>query len=273
MNDYELTMNTVVDFKIKGSVKRATLVDIYNPAIHGDEDDFYAFVTAWLHTGQAHIVDMRTPEEQVADSIAEELLSVKKARTIQEDELERQTYKEKQYGTYGKVGFPAKTLMDAQDMHQVLLRNFSIKQEQLGVEMAEGKVIVTITDCPVKTYISVSRFFGVKQVTETVAGTVDKTAKGVVGATDIAINTVAVPITKTAVSSSVKVAKSIIGFTAKLGGIAIAEFSKGAKECATEIKNDAHIIEAKGEVTDGIHTIKRTLNSKAGYAMGGMIME
>lgn len=269
----ELTMDTVVDFKMKGSMERKALKDLYDEDIHGDHEDFFAFIQAWITAGRATIVDTRSREEKIADQIAEELMSVQRGKAIEQDRIERANYGSTNYGVYAKVGFPAKTLLDAQEMHQILMRNFNIKQNQLGVEMNGGNVIVTITDCPAKTYSSIERSFGLKRATEAVSGAVDKTAKGVINATDMTLNNIAVPVAKTAIGTTAKVAKSLFGFGAKLGGIAVGEITKATKQCVDEIKNDGYIAEAKGEVISGYHSIRRAVNSKAGSGFGGIIME
>ena len=139
--------------------------------------------------------------------------------------------------------------------------------------MKGNNILVTITNCPIKTYASIERMLGFKRVTEAVSGTVDKTAKTVVNATDMTINNIAVPVAKTAISTTTKVAKSIFGLGAKLGGIAIGEITKATKQCVNEIKNDSYIIEAKGEVTSGIHSIKRTFSNRSFGGGAGVIIE
>lgn len=268
-----LTMETVVDFKFKGSMERISLADLYDEDVHGDHEDFFGFVQAWITTGRATIVDTRSREEVIADQIASELMTVQKGKAIEEDRIERANYGSTNYGVYSKVGFPAKTLLDAQEMHQTLMKNFNIKQNQLGVEMKGNSIIVTITDCPAKTYSSIERSFGLKRATEAVANTVDKTAKGVLNATDMTLNNIAVPVAKTAIGTTAKVAKSLFGFGAKLGGIAVGEITKATKQCVDEIKNDGYIAEAKGEVVSGYHSVRRAVGSKSGSSFGGMIME
>lgn len=51
-----LTMNTVIDFKFKGSMERVTLADLYDEDTHGNHEDFFGFVQAWIITGRASIV-------------------------------------------------------------------------------------------------------------------------------------------------------------------------------------------------------------------------
>lgn len=269
----ELTMNTVIDFKMKGAVERITLADLYNEELHGTHEDFFGFVEAWITTGRARIVDNRDEATKIADQIAKELMAIKKGKAIEQDREDKATYKERTLGTYAKVGFPAKTLLDAQEMHQQLLRNFNLKADQLGVEMKGNKILVTITECPVKTYASIERVFGFKRATEAVSGAVDKTAKTVVNATDMTINSLAVPVAKTAISTTSKVAKSLFGLGAKLGGIAVGELTKATRQCVEEIKNDGYIAEAKGEVTSGIHSIKRSFANKNFGGGSGVIIE
>lgn len=268
-----LRMDTVIDLKMRGSVTRTSLGEYYNEELHGTEEDFFALIQAWVHTGRAFIVDTRTKDQKIADSIANEIMAVQEGKAIEEDRIERVNYNQTALGIHKKVGFPAKSLIDAQEMHQVLMRNFNIKQDQLGVEMSNGSTIVTITDCPVKTYVSIERTFGFKRATEFVSGTVDKTAKTAVNAVDMTINTVAVPVAKTAIGTTAKVAKSLFGFGAKLGGIAVGELTKATKQCVTEIKSDGYIAEARGEVIDGMHSIKRAVGNRTSSSFGGVIIE
>lgn len=268
-----LTMETVIDFKIKGSVERLSLSELYNEELHGTVEDFYAFVNAWIVTGRATIVDTRDEATKIADQIAKELMTVQKGKAIEQDRIDKANYKQNNLGVYKKVGFPAKSLLDAQEMHQQLMRNFNLKADQLGVEMKGNNILVTIVDCPVKTYASIERAFGFKRATEAVSGVVDKTAKTALNVTDMTLNNVAVPVAKTAIGTTTKVAKSLFGFGAKLGGIAIGEISKATKQCVEEIKNDGYIAEARGEVQSGIHSMKRAINNTSFGGNGGVIME
>lgn len=269
-----LTMETVIDFKFKNSMERMALKDLYDEDMHGTHEDFFAFIEAWIQTGRAKVVPpQRSREEEMADLIAQELMSVNKAKSIEQDRVDRLNYNAGAHGVYKKVGFPAKTLLDAQEMHQTLMRNFNIKQNQLGVEMNGPKVLVTITDCPVKTYASIERAFGFKRATEAVSGAVDKTANTVISTTDMTINNIAVPVAKTAIGTTTKVAKSLFGFGAKLAGIAVGEVTKATKQCVEEIKNDGYIAEAKGELIDGVHSVRRAFNNTSFGGNGGVIME
>ena len=268
-----LSMETVIDFKIRGSVERITLKELYNEEIHGTVEDFFAFVEAWITTGRATVVDTRDEATKIADKIAKELMTVQKGKQIEQDRIDRANYNQNNLGTYKKVGFPAKSLIDAQEMHQQLMKNFNLKADQLGVEMKGNNILVTIVDCPVKTYASIERAFGFKRATEAVSGVVDKTAKTVLNTTDMTINNVAVPVAKTAISTTAKVAKSLFGFGAKLGGIAVGELTKATKQCVEEIKTDGYIAEARGEVTSGIHSIKRAFGKTNFGGHGGVIME
>lgn len=267
-------MDTIINFKFKGTTERVKLSDMYDEEKYGDVEEFFAFIQAWIHTGRASIVEPnKTREELMADAIAEELMAVQKGKAIEEDRIQRANYKQGANGYYNKVGFPAKSLLDAQEMHQTLMRNFHIDQEQLGVEMKGTQVIVTISNCPVKTYSAIERTFGFKRATEAVSGVVDKTAKTAINVTDMTLNNVAVPVAKTAISTTAKVAKSLFGFGAKLGGIAVGEITKASKQCVNEIKNDGYIAEARGEVIDGIHSMKRAFGNTSFGGNGGIIME
>ena len=104
-----LTMDTIVDFKFNGGAQRKPLSAIYNPALHGDEEDFFAYVYAWIQTGRATIVKpVQNKEADIADQIAKELLAVQKAKDIEEDRIARQNHNITSHGVYKKVGFLAK---------------------------------------------------------------------------------------------------------------------------------------------------------------------
>ena len=87
------------------------------------------------------------------------------------------------------------------------------------------------------------------------------------------LNSVAVPVAKTAIATTTKVAKSLFGFGAKLGGIAIGEVVRSSKQCIDEIKNDGYIAEAKGEVIDATHSIRRTFSNRSNNSRGGFIID
>lgn len=271
--EYNLNLNSIVEFNLKSGVERSKLQDLYDDGSYANEEELYNLVAAWIHTGRAKIIDQRTREEKIADQIAKELMSVDKGKTVEQDRVDRLHYNDGSHGYYKKVGFPAKTLLYAQEMHQQLIRNFNIRQDQLGVTMENGQILVTITDCPIKTYSQIERVFGIKKATEAVTNTVEKTANGLVNATDLTINSLAVPVAKTAIGTTTKIGKSLIGLGAKLGGILVGEVVKSTKQCCTEIANDGYIAEAKGEVIDGVHTIKRAVGSANVGGYGGVIIE
>lgn len=269
-----LTMASIVDLKFKGSIERVILNDFYKPEIHGDEDDFLAVIQAWIQTGRATIVEEnKSKYEEMADAIVEELKTVETGKTLEQDRIDRINYNQGAHGYHAKVAFPAKTLLDAQEMHQILIKNFNITQNQLGVEMKDGSTLVTITNCPVKTFASIERAFGFKRATEAVSGVVEKTANTAINVTDMTLNNVAVPVAKTAIGTTTKVAKSLFGFGAKLAGITVGEVTKATKQCVTEIKNDGYIAQAKGEVVDGMHAMKRTFGATSFGGGGGIILD
>ena len=89
----DLTMQTVIDFKFKGSSERKALSDIYNEDVYGSQEEFFAFIEAWIQTGRAKIVDShKSKEEEMADAIAQELMAVQKAKTIEQDREDRVNY-------------------------------------------------------------------------------------------------------------------------------------------------------------------------------------
>lgn len=271
--EYNLSLDTLVEFNLKNSVERTVLKELYEGGAYSSEEELFNLVAAWIHTGRAKIIDQRTREEKIADQIASELLAVDKGKTIEQDRVDRVHYNDGSHGFYKKVGFPAKTLLYAQEMHQQLIRNFNIRPDQLGVQMENGQVLVTITECPIKVYCQIERAFGIKRATETVTNTVEKTANGLVNATDLTINTLAIPVAKTAIGTTTKVAKSLVGLGAKLGGILVGEVVKSTKQCCTEIANDGYIAEAKGEVIDGVHTIRRAAGSLNMGGYGGVVLD
>lgn len=276
MNKYGLTMETVVTFKMKHGEETGPLKDFWNPDNENkiDENQFIESVNAWIQAGRAKINKPIDKAAEIADQIAKELGIVENGEMLYQDIQQRENYNNGSNGYYAKVGFSARTLVEAQEMNQQLIKNFGISQEQIGVEMQNGKVTVTISNCAVKTFARIDRFYAAKKLTGTVTNAVDKTASGLVNTVDIAANTLVVPVAKTAIGTGTKVAKSLFGLGAKLGGILVGETIKATKECSKEIANDAYINIAKGEVVDSIHSVKRAIINKSGSSFGGgQIME
>lgn len=269
----ELTLNTVVDIKLNGGLSRVTLGDLYSEDKYQSKESFLSVIEKWIHTGNAFVVEQKSREEEIADKIFEELQAVQRGKTIEQDRIDRENYGAESRGVYGKVGFPAKSILDGQEMIQALMKNFNIKQSQVGLEMKDGATIVTITECPIKTYGQIELAFGFKRATEAVSGAVNKTANAIVNTADMTVSNIAVPVAKTAISTSAKIAKTMFGFGAKLAGIAVGETVKATKQCVSEIKNDGYIAEAKGEVIDGVHTVKRAFGNTSFGVNGGIIME
>jgi hypothetical protein len=268
----KIDMDTMVRFTFKGAEKITTLKDMYDEDEYGTEEEFFDWIQAWVQTGRAHIVKNQNKEADMADKITEELMHVKKAKAIEEDRIDRQHYNDGNLGYYKKVAFPAKTLLDAQELMQMFMKNFNLKEDQLGVEMKGRDVIVTIEKCPIKTYAKIERALGYKRATEVISDTVDKTAKSIVDVTDMTANNIVVPVAKTAISTTAKVGKGLFGLVAKLGGITVSEVTKATKQCVTEIKNDGYILEARGEVIDGVHAVRRSMDNSS-FGGRGMIIE
>lgn len=269
-----LTMQTELEFKFKNGMERIVLCDMYDEDRYGTEEEFFAFIEAWIQTGKAKIIPAKKSKEaEMADLIAQELMSVKKAKNIEQDRINKQNYNVGSHGYHEKVAFPAKSLLDAQEMQQILMKNFNISEDKLEVSMKGGSIQVIIEKCPIKTFNAIERSFGLKRATEFVSDSVDKTAKGIINTADMTINNLAVPVAKTAIGTSAKVGKSLFGFGAKLAGIAVGEITKATKQCVTEIKNDGYIAEAKGEVIDSLHAIKRTIGTSGFSGGGGVILE
>lgn len=269
----DLTLETVVDFKLKGGVQTLKLEEVYDEERYTDLEEFFATIEDWVRAGKAVIRDTRTDREKIADKIADELGAVRRGQNIAQERVEKLNYNSTSHGIYKKVAFPAKTLMDANEFVQMLMRNFGLKQEQLGVEMQGTEILVTISNCPVKTYAKIERAYGIRRGTEAVTNTVQKTADTLTNSADIAVNTLAVPVAKTALGAGGKIAKTLVSCIARVGGIAVTEISRNAKQCTEEIRNDSYIAEAKGEVIDGVHGVRRTFNKKFNIGAGGIILE
>ena len=141
----------------------------------------------------------------------------------------------------------------------MLLRNYNIPSDNIEMTMTSGKYFVRVTDCPTRIYEKVCFALGAKRGVEEVAGFVERTADTAVNGTDMVLNDLAVPVAKTAIKTTTKVGKSALGLIFKLGGIAVTEVTRSGKQLVAEIKSDGYINEARGEVLDGVHSIKRAV--------------
>lgn len=271
LNLDELTLDSIVEFKTRGQVRRSRIGDIIPEGT--DEEEFLGTVAAWIMTGNAKIIDTRTNEEKMADKIAEELGAIKYAKDINQDHEDRLSYGQENLGTYKKVAFPAKSLIHAEELVDFISRNYNLSEDDIGYEKKGKNVQVVITNCPIKTYQSISKALTAKRATEAVSNTVEKTAKTAINAVDITLGSVGIPVAKTAIKTTAKLAKSLFGFGAKVAGIAIGETLKAGKECVEDIRTDVNIAEARGEVIEGVHSIKRTVNGRNSSFGGGTIIE
>lgn len=272
LNLQDLSLDSLVEFRYKGQLKRSKVVDMVPEGV--DPEDFLNTVAAWIQTGHAVIIDQRSKEDIMADKIASELGAIKYAQDIRQDHEDRLSYRQDDLGFHKKVGFPAKSIIHAQEIINFINQNYNIDPDTVGMEVKGKNVQVIITECPVKVYQSLSKNLAVQRATEYVTSTVEKTAKTAMNGVDLAIGSVGVPVAKTAIKTTTKVAKSVLGFGAKICGIAIGETIKATRELAEDITTDIHLAEARGEVIDGMHTIKRTVSqSRAGKSFGGVIIE
>lgn len=269
-NTNNLTLDTVVKYNMKGgSVEQLPLRQLLDTGVFGSEEELYFNTNLFIKSGRAFVVNTKNPLEEMADNVARELLAVNKSKDIQEEHKQRLHHGQDRRGTYQEVQFPAKTLLHAQEMMQSIMRNFNIDQSKLGINMMGNDIIVIVKDCPVATFPKIDRAFGFKRATDAVTGTVEKTANSLVNTTDLVLNDLAVPVAKTVIGTSAKVAKSLVGLTAKLGGIFVGEITKSGKQCVNEIKQDGYIAEAKGEVQETIHSVRRSMGGSMSFGLGG----
>lgn len=268
----ELSLESLIEFKYKGQFKRSKVIDMTPQGV--DPEEFLETVAAWIQTGHAVIIDQRTKEDIMADKIAAELGAIKYAEEIKQDHSDRLSYGQDNLGSYSKVSFPAKSIIHAQEIISFINQNYNIDEDTVGLEVKGKTVQVIITNCPIKVYQSLSKTLTVQRATEFVTNSVEKTAKTAVNTVDLAIGSVGIPVAKTAIKTTAKVAKSLLGFTAKVAGIALGESIKATRELSEDVKTDIHLAEARGEVIEGMHAIKRTVNqSKVGRGYGGSIIE
>lgn len=85
-----LTMNTIVDFKLKNSIERVVLEDLYDEAAHGTVEDFFGFVNAWIKTGRASVVNnMNYNSIADYDKATKELNFISFVKKYSKNELEK----------------------------------------------------------------------------------------------------------------------------------------------------------------------------------------
>lgn len=264
-----LSMDTIIIF----NGKRLVLGDIRaNMQTQLPDEQFYDSVRAWIRSGKARVEDTRTKEDKIMDKIYDELMTIEKGEGIKECRRQEEVASASTLGVYKKVGFPAKSLLDAQEMMAQLTTSYNIPGNQVGLVMENGQTLVTITDCPIKTYQSLEIAFGTKKVAQAVTGGVNRAVNNVINITDVAATNVVVPVAKTAITATGKIARSLLGLGAKIGGMAIAETIRTTKDCADTIKNDSYVAEAKGELTDGMQAIRRSIKTPS-FGMTGTILE
>lgn len=271
-----LDENTLVDFHLsRGEIKRVKLRDLVGEGRFKTLEEAIAYTSAFIQTGNAFIVDARTSVQSKEDQVFAELTAVNTAKEIKQAREEKVYYRDKiNSATVVNCEFNAKSILDAQEIMQMLLRNYNIPSDNIEMTMTSGKYFVRVTDCPTRIYEKVCFALGAKRGVEEVAGFVERTADTAVNGTDMVLNDLAVPVAKTAIKTTTKVGKSALGLIFKLGGIAVTEVTRSGKQLVAEIKSDGYINEAKGEVLDGVHSIKRAVGKKqaaSGNSVGRII--
>lgn len=275
INMNNITNDTKIRFKFGSGIGATMSINdlIANGKFGNDEEVIRAAVYGFLQTGKAVVIESKDPVQAVADKIAEELMAVETAKSIQEDHIERMNFGDTQYGMVKKCRFQCKTIIDATQALQMVMRNYNITKDHISINSDAEGVFLYLENIPQITYIKISKALTVRNVTEAVTNKVEKSANSIVNGGDILLNDVGVPISKVAIGTTAKIAKSILQLGVKLGSIAIGEFTKEGKNCIREIKEDGYLQVAKGEVIDAGHSIKRAINNRANVVGCGEIIE
>ena len=273
MND--ITNDTKIRFKFGSGIGATMSINdlIANGKFGNDEEVIRAAVYGFLQTGKAVVIESKDPVQAVADKIAEELMAVETAKSIQEDHIERMNFGDTQYGMVKKCRFQCKTIIDATQALQMVMRNYNITKDHISINSDAEGVFLYLENIPQITYVKISKALTVRNVTEAVTNKVEKSANSIVNGGDILLNDVGVPISKVAIGTTAKIAKSILQLGVKLGSIAVGEFTKEGKNCIREIKEDGYLQVAKGEVIDAGHSIKRAINNRTNVVGCGEIIE
>lgn len=275
INMNNITNDTKIRFKFGSGVGATMSINdlIANGKFGNDEEVIRAAVYGFLQTGKAVVIESKDPVQAVADKIAEELMAVETAKSIQEDHIERMNFGDTQYGMVKKCRFQCKTIIDATQALQMVMRNYNITKDHISINSDAEGVFLYLENIPQITYVKISKALTVRNVTEAVTNKVEKSANSIVNGGDILLNDVGVPISKVAIGTTAKIAKSILQLGVKLGSIAVGEFTKEGKNCIREIKEDGYLQVAKGEVIDAGHSIKRAINNRANIVGCGEIIE
>lgn len=275
INMNNITNDTKIRFKFGSGIGATMSINdlIANGKFGNDEEVIRAAVYGFLQTGKAVVIESKDPVQAVADKIAEELMAVETAKSIQEDHIERMNFGDTQYGMVKKCRFQCKTIIDATQALQMVMRNYNITKDHISINSDAEGVFLYLENIPQITYIKISKALTVRNVTEAVTNKVEKSANSIVNGGDILLNDVGVPISKVAIGTTAKIAKSILQLGVKLGSIAVGEFTKEGKNCIREIKEDGYLQVAKGEVIDAGHSIKRAINNRTNIVGCGEIIE
>lgn len=275
INMNNITNDTKIRFKFGSGIGATMSINdlIANGKFGNDEEVIRAAVYGFLQTGKAVVIESKDPVQAVADKIAEELMAVETAKSIQEDHIERMNFGDTQYGMVKKCRFQCKTIIDATQALQMVMRNYNITKDHISINSDAEGVFLYLENIPQITYVKISKALTVRNVTEAVTNKVEKSANSIVNGGDILLNNVGVPISKVAIGTTAKIAKSILQLGVKLGSIAVGEFTKEGKNCIKEIKEDGYLQVAKGEVIDAGHSIKRAINNRTNVVGCGEIIE
>ncbi len=275
INMNNITNDTKIRFKFGSGIGATMSINdlIANGKFGNDEEVIRAAVYGFLQTGKAVVIESKDPVQAVADKIAEELMAVETAKSIQEDHIERMNFGDTQYGMVKKCRFQCKTIIDATQALQMVMRNYNITKDHISINSDAEGVFLYLENIPQITYVKISKALTVRNVTEAVTNKVEKSANSIVNGGDILLNDVGVPISKVAIGTTAKIAKSILQLGVKLGSIAVGEFTKEGKNCIREIKEDGYLQVAKGEVIDAGHSIKRAINNRTNVVGCGEIIE
>lgn len=274
---YGLTAETFVIFKLNSGVtKKIKVNDLIGRGTIKSLEDAFNYAACFIRTGRGFIDNNKSQEERVEDKVLRDIQAMEEGNRIEHDRREKVYYRDYTSNTIN-ARFFAKSHTDAQELKLRFMKYYNVPAENMRIidQTIDNRAThaIIIKNLPTTIYNKIQANLTFRNAADEVAGFTERTANGAINGADLIVNDVAVPVAKTAIKTTAKVGKGVIGLAAKLIGMTVTEGLRASKQCVSEIKEDGYIAEAKSEVIDGICSVRRFIGEKCTDANGNSYSE
>lgn len=238
--------------------KRYETVEQFAAEFDVSTEDAVSIIEALRAKGLIADSEKKSKQHKALEKAVEEIAEVAVIDQYEQQQAENKTavMAEKSGDVYKEVRIPYATMLDATSAEQEIRSRYGIETASMR---KDGKSYVVLYNVPSKICAAIEREY---KVTNLVQGTIDKVtaATNVIGdITDIAVNKVAAPLTKTALKVSGKTAKSATKFLSKTLANLVSTTGDVIRETRASLSTDPDVLSAKREIISAKDSAVRTI--------------